>query len=153
MSAKPRDLLKTRAQRVGEVLSNVHLKAGQANSQVILSGCDVTTWSDADEFATTAGEIVLGGVVVAIAATNNNEVAVGAATAAGEFRKVLIEAKADGSVVQVVGDKAATQATAKLPDGNTDAVSIGYLEVPASFTPGTTAVTTGMIKDAVYHGA
>lgn len=152
MSAKPRDVIKSRPQRVGEVLTNVHLKAGQANSQVVLHGLGLTqNGADADEFDVAAGEVVLAQSIVPVTATAGVEVAAGAATGAGEFRKVLVEVAADSGVHQVVGDKAASQAAAKLPAGDPARISIGYIEIPASFTPGTTACTNAMLKKVLYH--
>lgn len=151
MSAKPRDLLKTRPQRVGEVLSNVHLKAGQANGQVIVWGCTLAVGTPTTGLDITAGEVTIGQALVALAASAANAVPAGAATAAGQFRKVLVERKADGTVVFVVGAIAAAQADAPLPKSpNADAISLGWIEVPASFTPGTTALTAGMLKPVLY---
>lgn len=151
MSAKPRDLLKTRVSRLGEVLSQNALKNGQANSQVVLWGLAISQGTTITKFNVAAGEVVLAQADVAIAAVVDTSVPAGAVTGAGEFRKVLVEVKADGTVATVVGDKVTTvQADAKLPKGNTDAISIGWLEIPASFTPGTTTVTAGMCKALAY---
>ena len=116
MTALPRDLLKTKTQRRGEVLANAHLKAGQANSQAVLFG---------------------------------NDLAVGAT--ATQFRKVLVERNAAGAVVQVVGAAATSQADAPMPKGDAARISIGWIEVPASFVPGTTALTAAMLKKQAYH--
>lgn len=150
MAPRPRDLLKTRPQRVGEVLSNVHLKAGQANSQVVLWGADVAVGAPTTTFAVTAGEVVIGQAIVAIAAVATSAVPAGAATAVGEFRKVLVEVNAAGVVSTVVGDKAASQAAATIPAGDPTCISVGVLELPASFVPGTTVVTAAMCKDVLY---
>ena len=42
MAGTIRDRLKTRTARLGEVLGLAHLKAGQANGQVIISGLTIT---------------------------------------------------------------------------------------------------------------
>lgn len=149
MSAKSRNLLKTRAQRLGEVLSHNHLKSGQADSQQIVTGC--TGAANGVAFDVAAGEVVLHQVLQTLAASTAVAVTAGASTAAGEFRKVLVAKKADNSIVQTVGDKAASQALAKLPAGDVTAIDLFWLEIPASFVPGTTAVTAGMIKPVAYN--
>jgi hypothetical protein len=152
MSAKPRDLLKTRSQRVGEVLSNVHLKAGQANGQVVISGCDVAVGTTAAKVKVTAGEVVIAGAIATIALADNQTLAAAATTAAGQFRKVLVEVNAAGAVSFKYGAVSTVdQASALLPAGDADKISVGYLEIPASFTADTTAVTSGMCKDMAYH--
>lgn len=151
MSAKPRDLLKSRPARLAEVLSHLALKAGHANGQVILDGAAVAVGTTATKFNTTAGEVVLAGAIVAVAATVDNVVDAGSTTGAGEFRKVLVEVDVNGAVAQVVGAKAASQAAAVLPDGDPTRISLGWLEIPASFTPATTNVVAGMVKQMPYN--
>lgn len=149
MPASLRNQLKSRVQRLGEVLTHSHLKSGQADSQVILQGCDLgfSTVS----FTIAVGEVVLAGAVVALAATGATAVPAGAATAAGQFRKVLIEKDSANAVSTVVGNIAADQASAVLPAGDPTKISVGYIEVPASFTPGTTSLTAPMLKKVAYH--
>lgn len=152
MATKARNTIKTRARRLGEVLTGVGLKSGQADSQTILWGLGLTqNGADADEFDLAAGEVVLAQAITSIAASAGVEVAAGAATGVGEFRKVLVEVNAAGAITQVVGEKAASQAAAKLPAGDPTRISVGYIEIPASFTPGTTACTNAMLKSVAYH--
>lgn len=151
MSAKPRDLLKSRVKRIGEVLGLNALGAGQANSQLVLWGLGLSVnGTNAPRFDVAAGEVVIAQAVTAIVAVPATIVDPGAVTGAGEFRKVLIEVNAAGVVTQVVGNKAATQALAPLPAGAVGAISIGWIEVPAAFTPNTTNLTAGMLKAMVY---
>ena len=151
MSAKPRDLLKSRATRLGEVLHLNGLKAGQSNSQVVLWGNLITPTSGATEtFDVSDGEFVLAQAIVQASASAANALT-GAGTSASEYRKVLIERNASGTVSIKVGTAAASQDDAELPAGDTDKISIGHIEVPASFTVGTSLITEAMIVQMDYH--
>lgn len=77
-------------------------------------------------------------------AANTNIAAPGASTSAGEFRKILISGNAAGTITATAGAIAASQALAALPTLPADNVPLAYLELPASFTSGTTDVTAGM---------
>lgn len=151
MSAKPRDLLKSRATRLGEVLHLNGLKAGQSNSQVVLWGNLITpTAADPDTFDVSAGEYMLAQTIVQADAASAVAIT-GADTTASEYRKVLVERDADGDVSVKIGVAAASQADAELPLGDTDKISIGWIEIPASFTVNTTDITVGMIQQMDYH--
>ena len=150
MSASPRDVIKTRAQRIGEVYSQLHLKNGQADSQLVSFGGDLGVGTTNTRFKVNDTELVLGQAIVNKTAEDNIVVDATASTAAGQFRKVLVEANASGTISQKVGAIASAQADAVLPKGDTDKVSVGWIEVPASFTPGTTAVTAAMLKKMPY---
>jgi hypothetical protein len=69
-------------------------------------------------------------------------------TTGSQFRKVLVSIKRDGTYVVTYGAVAATQAAALKPAEPVDSVEVGYLEIPVSFTGGTTAITAGMCKQA-----
>ena len=70
----------------------------------------------------------------------------GASTTSGQFRKVLICVDAAQAITTVAGAVAATAAAAVLPSPTAGTLPIGYLELPESFTSGTTDVTSGMCK-------
>lgn len=76
----------------------------------------------------------------------DNIMAPGTSTGADEFLKILVCIDSSGTVSVVAGEKAATQAAAELPDTPANKLAIGYLEIPESFTSGTTSVTSGMCK-------
>lgn len=99
----------------------------------------------ATNFQISAFSFMLGGVVYNKEAANNIA-APGASTGAGEFRKVLIHINAAGTVAAAAGEIAASQELAKLPATPADTLPIGVIELPASFTSGTTNVTAGMCK-------
>lgn len=152
MAGTIRDRLKTRTARLGEVLSLSALKAGQANSQTVLWGCALSVnGSDPDLYDVSAGEVLLAGSIVAVAADASNDLTSAVDTTAGQYRKVLVEVNASGVVSQKIGNVAASQDAAVLPDLSTDKVAIGYIEIPASFTANTTDITAGMLKTIPYH--
>lgn len=99
----------------------------------------------ATNFKVSAFSYKLSGMVYNKAAADNIA-APGTSTAAGEFLKVLVCIDSAGTVSVVAGEKAATQALAELPDTPANKLAIGYLEIPESFTSGTTNVTAGMCK-------
>src|SRR3954452_9313044 len=152
MSAKPRDLLKTRQRRLGEALNHNALKTGQANGQIVLWGSAPAVGTPNTGFDAPAGEALHAGALVTWAPAAANAVPAGAATAAGQVRKVLIERDAAGAVSTVIGVAvaSASQADAALPAGDTTKISVGWLELPASFVPGTTALTAAMCKAMPY---
>jgi len=80
-------------------------------------------------------------------------------TGAGEFRKVLLSA--DFSIpdayeltvaTHTIGDVAASQDEAVLPDVPAGEVALAYLEIPENFTGGTTSFTQDMIKEYPVDG-
>lgn len=152
MSTLARDLLKTKPQRIGEVYGHVHLKSGQADSQLVAFGGNLTVnGGDATKFDLSDTEAVIGGAIVQKAAQAAIVVLVGSDTAAGQFRKVLIQMAANGTVSQKAGAIVTTaQADAVKPAPDSDKIELGWLELPASFIPGTTNVTAGILKKAPY---
>lgn len=150
MSATPRDLLKTRAARVGEVYSDNALKNGQANSQLVSFGCVLAVGGTNTQLAVSAGEFVLAQAIVPFAAVTAQVIPGGAATGAGQFMKVLVESNAAGALTLTPGVIAGSQAAAALPLGDPTKISLGWIEIPASFVPATTALTGGMLKQMVY---
>lgn len=153
MPARPRDLFKSRANRTAEVLRASGLKTGAADGQALLWGSVLSPNGTPALLDVSAGEAVSGGAIQTWAAVAGTAVAAGAATAAGTVRKVLVERDAAGAVSQVVGAAVTTvQADAVLPAGDPTRTSVGWLEIPASFVPGTTAITGGMCKAMPYTG-
>lgn len=154
MSAKPRDLLKRRRQRLGEVASLSALGAGQANGQYINSGGVLSVGSTTTRLAISACEAFLAQALTLIPATIAAGVAppVGANTAAGQVRKVAVDLKSDGTVVFTVGalSPSGVQADAVLPATPIDSITVGWIEVPASFVADTTVLTVGMLKQMAY---
>ncbi len=147
MAGTIRDRLKTRTARLGEVLGLAHLKAGQANGQVIISGLTITKGGTSNrQVLVAAGEVVMAGVIKTFAAVTATSLPAGATTDASTYRKVLLEQSAAGALSFVVGAGAAAQADAPLPPLSSDKIAIGYVELPASFTVDTTSLTDAMIK-------
>lgn len=99
-------------------------------------------------FQVSAFTYVLGGVARSKAAANNIAPP-GSSTDAGQYRKVLICIDEAGAVSTVAGAIAATQAAALAPMTPANKLPIGVLELPASFTSGTTPVTSDMCKALV----
>jgi hypothetical protein len=147
MAPKPRDVFKTRPARIGEVFTLLHLKTGQANSQLVAFGGDLT-------FTTTTLNIsalcaVLGQAIVDKAAqTVATTVAI--STGVGQFRKAVIEMDAAGTATIRAGDIAVSQALAVRPTDDPTKVILGHIEVPASHTGGTTSLTQPMLVKEAY---
>lgn len=99
-------------------------------------------------FQVSAFSYILGGVTRNKAAANNIAPP-GASTAAGGFRKVLVCIDSAGAVSTVAGAIASAQELAPQPETPAEKLAIGVIELPASFTSGTTAVTTDMCKPVV----
>jgi hypothetical protein len=153
MSAKPRDLLKTRRQRLGEVYSALHRNDGAFDVQLVSFGGDLTVNGTAQQFDIAAWEAVINQAVVNHAALTAQTVPAGATTDAATFRKVLLEVDAAGTLTKTVGVGAADQASAVKPAPTVNRIEIGWLELPNSFTAGTTALTAGMLKKTPYWAA
>lgn len=148
MPATPRDLGKPRAQRLAEVMSSIQLQAGQPNAQQIIFGLELE--ANAKAFNVSGGEFAPDGVSQPIAVVAKNAVAVtaGAATGVGQVCLVLVELDKTGAVFQTVS--AIVGANPVLPPLTAARIAVGFIEIPASFTPGTTAVTAGMLKAIKY---
>lgn len=102
--------------------------------------------TDTNEFKVSAFTYKLNGVTYNKAAQDDVAEPL-TTTEADEFVKELIVIDSAGTVSLVAGEVAESQAEAELPETPEDKLPIGYIEVPASFTPGTSNVTTGMLKD------
>lgn len=161
MAATPRDALKTRRQRIGEVYSLNQLQAGQANSQLVSFGCTIAPGTSNTTVGVSVGEFVIGQAVIAFAGVATGiAVPGGAATSASQFCKVLVEIDANNAGAQTSSNvfltagplTAVSQAAATLPALTAARIAIGWLEIPNSFTPGTTAVTSGMCRQVAYWG-
>lgn len=150
MSARPRDLTKTRAHRLSDVANAVRLKSGGANTQYPIDGLVISVGGTNTQFAVSAGDAFIAQALTAIAAVALTAVPAGAATAAGQFRKVAVDVTAAGAIVTTVGAIAVDQPSAVLPQTPADSLTIGWLELPASFVPGTTPVTGAMCKQMPY---
>lgn len=151
MPSLSRDLLKTRPQRISEVMQLLHYKAGQADSQIVAFGGDLLVDATTTKFATTDLVAVLAQGLVDKSAQTAIVVLAGTDTAAGQFRKVLVQMDASGTISQKSGAlSTTTQADAVKPAPDTDKISLGWLELPASFVPGTTVLTTAMLKKEPY---
>lgn len=110
----------------------------------------VAPGSDDTKFAVSAFHYMLAGVAEAKAAADDIA-APGASTSSGEFRKILLSINAAGTITATAGAVAASQALAELPSTPTGELPIGYLELPASFTSGSTSLTTGMCKQWTHE--
>jgi hypothetical protein len=153
MSGTPRDLLKTRRARIGEVYQLNHYKAGQANSQLVAFGCVLSVGTTNTQLAVSAGEFVLAQAVTAYAGTIAAGVAIPVTPTygAGTFAKILVEVNAAGTISFKFGASVTTsQADAPLPKGDTDKISLGWIETTGAFTGGTTVLTGGMLKQMPY---
>lgn len=148
MPATPRDLLKPRAQRLAEVFQSEQLQAGQANAQQIIYGLELS--AETKKFGITAGEYAPDGVSlpVTIKAITGQSVAAGAATSSGQKCIVLVEINAKEEVFQTVS--ALTGGTPVLPALTAGRIAIGFIEIPESFTVGTTEVKAAMLKAVKY---
>ena len=103
--------------------------------------------STSTKFKTTKDFIFqIAGIVYAKAATDDIDQPA-TTTIADEFAKDLISIDAAGSVTVTGGVIAASQVLAVKPAVPAGEVEIGYIEIPASFTPGATDVTAGMLFD------
>lgn len=97
-------------------------------------------------FKVSAFSYKIGGVTYNKAAADNIA-APGASTTASQFRKVLLSINTSGTITATAGAvSTVSQADAALPDVPSGELAIGYLELPNSFTSGTTSVTAGMCK-------
>jgi hypothetical protein len=64
-------------------------------------------------------------------------------TAAGQFCKIRVEVNSAGTLGFVQGGVASSQANAQAPTRSPGKATVGIIEVPASFTFGTTAFNVG----------
>lgn len=97
-------------------------------------------------FKVSAFSYKIGGVTYNKAAADNIAPP-GASTTDSQFRKVLLSIDTAGDITATAGAvSTVSQADAALPDTPSGELPIGYLELPNSFTSGTTSVTAGMCK-------
>lgn len=152
MPATPRDLLKPRAQRLAEVANSIQLQAGQANAQQIIFGLELT--AETKKFGVTAGEYAPDGVsqpVSIAAAITGVSIPAGATTGAGQKCFVLVEINAKSEAFTSVS--ALTTGTPVLPALTAGRIAVGFIEIPESFTAGTTNCPTGTALKAIKYSA
>lgn len=119
---------------------------GLANALLngVFSGGGLTQATNPDKFQVAATSYRIAGVNYIKAAADNVATPNGN-TAAGQFRKDLISINATGTITVTAGAVAATQALAVVPDCPANNIPLGWIEVPAGFTAGTTACTSAML--------
>lgn len=151
MPATPRDLLKPRAQRLAEVANSVQLQAGQANAQQIIFG--LTLEAETKKFKVLEGEYFPDGVSqpVLIKTISGISIPAGATTGAGQKCFVLVEVNAKEEAFTSVS--ALTTGTPVLPALTAGRIAVGYIEIPESFTAGTTNCPTGTALKAIKYSA
>jgi len=110
---------------------------------------DLAPGTDTKKFKVGAFSYMLDGVVYNKASADDIA-APGFSTEAAEFRKVLLCIDSAGTITTVGGEIAASQALAEAPEPTADTLPIGILELPASFTSGSTSITSGMCKDITH---
>jgi hypothetical protein len=147
MSARPRDIVKSRAQRLSEVCASVWLKSGMADGEAVLFGGNLTTTTTTVALSDTCA--VIGGAFVDKAAQTAIAVPGGAATGASQECIVLYEMDASGTVTATAGAVASTGSAVR-PAENAARVTLGQLKVGASFVPGTTNTSTGVLTKEPY---
>lgn len=154
MPGTTRDRLKTRPGRLGEVLGLNHLKAGQANSQAIISGIALTKGGASNrQVLLSAGEVLMGGTIRSFAAVAATSLPAGATTDASTYRRVLLEQDTTGALTFVVGAGAVSAAAITWPPLTATKIAVGYVDLPPSFTVDTTALTDPMLVQgaSLYH--
>lgn len=153
MAASPRDLLKPRAQRLKEVAEGLQNQQGFADSQFVTFGCVLAPGSTAPNLAISSGEFSLAQALVQYAGT----VAAGVVltglgltnTGAGQSCYVLVESDAAG-VLSYSQSAIVSSGTPVMPSPNAGRIVLGYLNIGASFTFGTTALTAPMCVTQPY---
>lgn len=147
MSARPRDIIKSRAQRIAEVCAAVWLKSGMADGQAVIFGGNLTATTTTVALSDTCA--VIGGAFVDKAAQAAIAVPAGAATGAGQECIVLYEMDSAGTVTATAGAVAATGLAVR-PAETAGRVVLGTLKVGASFVVGTTNTSTGVLTKEPY---
>lgn len=69
-----------------------------------------------------------------------------AITTSVQFQKILVTGKRAGTLGIYSGAKASSQGKALKPVTPVGEIELGWIELPTSFTAGTTAITSGMCK-------
>lgn len=152
-TALPRDLLKQRPQRLWELYQLLYERAGQANSQAVTFGGDLSVDTTNTKFAVSNIAFILGqqefynGAPIAAQTVN-----AGATLSAGQSVKVLLEIDSSFVITQTVGTiVTGALGAAVLPNPQSlSRVVIGYLGLTGVFTPGTTPLTTAMLFKQPY---
>lgn len=83
-------------------------------------------------------QFAISGVNYSKAAEDNVVVSGMTNTGAGQFCKVRVEVNSAGTLGFVQGGFAGNQAEARIPTRSASKATVGYIEIPASFTFGTT---------------
>lgn len=121
---------------VTKILNGVHVHGGFAVG---------TTTTKFKTSASTA--YIIDGQNYNKAATDDIAQPAAGITSAGQYRKDLISIDATGTVTVTAGTvSTVSQNAAVKPAVPAGGIELGWIEVPPSFTPGTTVVTTGMLK-------
>lgn len=135
------DLSNIQDQRVRDALTAMY----NHGLNCLLGSPELAPGSDDTDFQVSAFHYKIGGVAYYKAAADDIAPP-GASTSAGEFRKVLLSINTAGAITATAGTIAASQALAELPDTPSGQLPIAYIELPASFTSGSTSLTAGMCK-------
>lgn len=147
MPASPRDLLKPRAQRLGEVAQGIMQQTGFHDSQYVTYGAVLAPGGTNTQLAISAGEYVLAQQLTQLpAVTGQLLTGLGLTnTAAGQSCLVLVEADATQPTPVLTFTQGAivSGGSPVLPAPNPARIVLGYLAIPASFTFGTTPLTAG----------
>ena len=113
------------------------------------SGGDLSPNSDTTKFDIAACKAMVDGIYVA-ANASTAVVLTGltptAVTSSAQYQKVLVTLKQAGTYGVYTGAKAASQALALLPEVPAGEVYIAHLELPVSFTAGSTAIDVAYCK-------
>lgn len=138
------DLSNIQDQRVRDALTAMY----NHSLNCLLGSPELAPGSDDTDFQVSAFHYKIGGVAYYKAAADDIAPP-GASTTSGQFRKVLLSIDTAGAITATAGAVAASQAAAVLPDTPDGDLPIAYLELPASFTSGSTSITSGMCKPYV----
>jgi hypothetical protein len=97
-----------------------------------------------------ATHYVRGGALETLVATDNISLPE-CATGAEEYASIAVTINPSGALALVAGEVSGSY-PAPLPDLDPGALLLGWVEVPPSFTAGTSEVTAGMLKPVSYSG-
>jgi hypothetical protein len=160
MPATPRDLFKSHTQRVAETTYLAQLQAGQANSQQVVSGLVAGVGAtQVYQVDVSAGEAVILGQLVSVAAVTQTALPAGATTSASQYANLLVElawaSLANGavvtpSVVITAGAYAASAAAAVTPPINSGRLALAVIAVPPSFTYTSSTLLTAWFTPVAY---
>lgn len=91
---------------------------------------------------------VINGVYVTKTAASTQTITTCGNTSTAQYRKCTVCVDAAGTLAYRTGAIAASQAAATKPPCRDNEVEVAYIELPPSFTSGTTTVTAGMLQQA-----